>query len=204
MLALIGYRKFPIFYSKEGRITRRVPEYFLEYVSGIREKEVIAIGSLPNLKLRRRVVIGDQVINPSFERRKETLAKKIYVYPEKKGEETVRNVYSIGLVLKGPRFPVFLPILYIFPIRLSSNSIVGKGLEGMMELLEELGVEVTLGTKSQGRTTLEVHDPEAESDYTVLVDDFGRVIDTSLCFHSDESLYLFELVLLYRNRRGSR
>ena len=38
MLALIGYRKFPIFYSEEGRITRRVPEYFLEYVSGIRER----------------------------------------------------------------------------------------------------------------------------------------------------------------------
>ena len=210
MLALIGYTRFPIFYSSDGRKILGCEcrdEKFREYVLSIRDRKVVAIRRLANLRMRRRFVIEGKAINPSL-KIAEDVVRKIYVYPSSEGEDPLDNVYAMGVILKGVRNPVFVPLISLgYVTESEAQALLGVSrvrdltLDRMVEFLRSIGIDVTTRNLVDG-VVVDIYDPQIDRRYQVLVDDRGRVLDTNVCIESDVQLYLPEIVLLIRRRGG--
>ena len=211
MLALIGFTRFPIFYSSDGRKILGCEcrdEKFREYILDIRDRKVVAIGRLANLRMRRRFVIEDKAINPSLKIAEEVV-RKIYVYPSYEGEGPLANVLAMGIALKGVRKPIFIPLIALGYITESeAQALLGISrvrdltVDRMVEFLRSLGIEVGTRNLVEG-TVVDIYDPQIDLRYQVLVDDRGRVVDTNVCIESDVRFYLPEIVLLIRRRGGA-
>ncbi|HDH44914.1 MAG TPA: hypothetical protein ENG66_05950 [Thermococcus sp.] len=208
MLALIGFTRFPIFYSSDGRKILGCEcrdEKFREYILDIRDRKVVAIGRLANLRMRRRFVIEDKAINPSLKIAEETV-RKIYVYPSYEGEDPLDNVLAMGIVLKGVRNPVFVPLISLKHLdEKEAQALLGISrakaltIERMVEFLRSIGIEAQTRNLVEG-IVVDIYDPEIDERYQVLVDDKGRVLDTNVCIEAETQLYLPEIVLLIRQR----
>jgi len=209
MLALIGFTRFPIFYYSDGRRIlgcERVGK-FSEYVFSISDRKVVAINTLRNLRMRRRFVIEGKAINPSL-RVSESVVRKIYVYPSYEGEDPLDNVYAMGIVLKGVRKPVFIPLISLRYLDekeaqalLGISKVKALTVDRMVEFLRSIGIEAQTRNLVDG-IVVDIYDPEIDERYQVLVDDEGKVLDTNVCIEAETQLYLAEMVLLIRQRGG--
>jgi hypothetical protein len=207
MLALIGYTRFPVFYSSDGRKIlgcRCSDEEFREFVFGIEDRRVVAIGTLSKLSLRRRFVLGGRAINPSL-RTSESVVRKIYVYPSYEAEEPITNAYALGFVLKGIRMPVFVPLVALRYLEekevealLGIARVRELSIDRMIEFVRSLGIRVEIRSLVEG-IVVELDDPIVGS-YQVLVDEKGRVLDTNVCIEAETQLFLSEIVLLIRQQ----
>lgn len=199
MLALIGYTRFLVFYSSDGRTIlgcKCRDEKFREYVFGIKDKKVVAIRTLSKLNLRR-FVVKEKAINPGL-RTTESVVRRIYVYPSYEAEEPLTNVYALGFVLKGIRKQVFVPLIalrYLSEEEVQALHGVVKVKEltinGMIEFVRSLGIQAEVRNLIEG-IVVDLEDPIVGR-YQVLVDEKGRVLDTNVCIEA-------EIVLLIRQQ----
>jgi hypothetical protein len=207
MLALIGYTRFPVFYSSDGRKIlgcRCKDREFREFVFGIRDKRVVAIGTLSKLSLRRRFVLEGKAINPGL-RTSESVVRRIYVYPSYEAEEPITNAYALGFVLKGIRVPVFVPLVALRYLEekdvealLGIAKVKELSIDRIIEFVRSLGIRVEVRSLVEG-IVVELDDPIVGS-YQVLVDEKGRVLDTNVCIEIETQLFLPEIVLLIRQQ----
>jgi hypothetical protein len=208
MLALVGYTRFPIFYSSDGR---RIlgsdceDSAFKRYAFGIKDKEAVAIKTLKSLNMRRRFVVEGRAINPSL-KLAEYVVKKIYVYPSCEPEDTISDAYAAGIVLKGARKPVFVPLIMLKYLTeeealalLGVSKVKDLTVDRMLAFLRRLGIQAETRNLVDA-IVVDVYDPVIDERYQVLVDDKGRVLDTNVCIETDAQMYLPELVLLIRDR----
>jgi len=204
MLALIGYTRFPVFYSSDGRKILGCEcrdKKFKEYVFGIKDKEVVAIRTMSKLNLRRRFVIKCKAFNPSL-RTTESVVRRIYVYPSYEAEESLTNVYASGFVFKGIRVPVFIPLIALrYLSEEEVHALLGVAkvkkltIDRMIEFVMSLSIQAEVRSLIEG-TVIDLDDPIVGR-YQVLVNEKGRVLDTNVCIEA-EKLYLPEIVLLIR------
>ena len=207
MLALIGYTRFPVFYSSDGRTILGCEcrdERFKEYVFGIKDKKVVAIRTLSKLNLRRRFVVKKRAINPSL-RTTESVVRRIYVYPSYEAEEPLTNVYALGFVLKGVRKLVFVPLMALrYLSGEEAQALLGVAkvkeltINKMIEFVRSLGIQAEVRNLVE-RIVVDLEDPIVGR-YQVLVDEKGRVLDTNVCIEAETQLYLPEVVLLIRQQ----
>jgi len=179
MLALVGYTRFPIFYSPDGRKilgSNCEDSAFRRYVFGIKDREAVAIRTLKSLNMRRRFVVEGRAINPNL-KLAEYVVKKIYVYPSYEPEEAISDAYVAGIVLKGARKPVFVPLILLKYLTeeealalLGVSKVKDLTVDRMLDFLRRLNIQ-------------------AET-----------VLDTNVCIETDTQMYLPELVLLIRDR----
>jgi len=207
MLALIGYTRFPVFYSSDGK---KILGYkcsdreFRNYVWSIKDKRVVAIRTLSRLNLKRRFVVKDKAINPSL-RTIERVVRRIYVYPSYEAEEPITNAYALGFVLKGVRTPVFVPLIVLrYLEEKEAEALLGIAkvreinIDEIIEFLKSLGIQAKVRSLVEG-IVVDLDDPIVGC-YQVLVDEKGRVIDTNVCIEAETHLYLPELVFLIRQQ----
>jgi len=207
MLALVGYTRFPIFYSSDGRKILGCEcrdEKFREYVFSIKDKKVVAIRTLSKLNLRRRFVVNGKAINPSL-RTTESVVRRIYIYPSYDAEEPLVNVYALGIVLKGIRKQVFVPLIalrYLSEEEVQALLGVVKVKEltvnRMIEFVRSLGIQTEVRNLIEG-IVVDLDDPIVGR-YQVLVNEKGKVLDTNVCIEVEAQLYLSEIVLLIRQQ----
>jgi len=207
MLALVGYTRFPIFYSSDGRKILGCEcrdEKFREYVFSIKDKKVVAIRTLSKLNLRRRFVVNGKAINPSL-RTTESVVRRIYIYPSYDAEEPLANVYALGIVLKGIRKQVFVPLValrYLSEEEVQALLGVVKVKEltvnRMIEFVRSLGIQTEVRNLIEG-IVVDLDDPIVGR-YQVLVNEKGKVLDTNVCIEVETQLYLSEIVLLIRQQ----
>jgi len=208
MLALIGYTRFPIFYSSNGRKilgSNCEDSAFRRYVFGIKDREAVAIRTLRSLNVRRRFVVEGRAINPNL-RLAEHVVKKIYVYPSYEPEEAISDAYAAGIVLKGARKPVFVPLIMLKHLTeeealalLGVSRVKDLTVGRMVDFLRRLGIRAETRNLVDA-IVVDVYDPAIDERYQVLVDDKGKVLDTNVCVETDAQMYLPELVLLIRDR----
>jgi hypothetical protein len=208
MLALIGYTRFPIFYSSNGRKilgSDCKDSVFKNYAFGIRDKESIAIRTLTALSMKRRFVVEGRAINPSL-KFAEYVVKKIYVYPSYEPEETITNAYAMGITLKGTRRPVFVPLVALKPLTeeeaaalLGVSKVKDFNIDRLLSFLRSLNIQVE-HRNLVDTIVVDIYDPVIDERYQVLINDKGKVLDTNVCIETDVQMYLPELVLLIRDR----
>jgi len=209
MLALIGYSRFPIFYSSDGRKIlgcKCSDEKFEKYVFSIKDKRIIAIRTLSKLNLKRRFVVKGKAINPSL-RTVESVVKGIYIYPSYEAEKPITNAYALGFVLKGIRTPVFVPLIALrYLEKKEIEALLGVvrveelNIDKMIEFARHLGIRARVRNLVDG-FVVDLDDPIVGS-YQVLVDEKGRVIDTNVCIEAETQLFLPEIILLIRQQEN--
>ncbi|RLG42247.1 MAG: hypothetical protein DRO05_01655 [Thermoproteota archaeon] len=209
MIALVGFSRFPIFYDSSGREIlgyKCRDEDFNTYVYSLPRGSCAAISSLSNLRYRSRFVVRDIAINP-FLRLKELVPRYIYVYPDLEPELVINYSYSLGISLRGPRRPAFIPLLclrlleedevraLLTTAKARESSI---DIEGIISFLNTLGISVESRMMAGGRFLLRLDDPKVSESYEVLVDKEGRVLEVNFCVEMPHQLHVSELVMLAR------
>ncbi|ADB58214.1 hypothetical protein [Archaeoglobus profundus] len=207
MIALIGYTRFPVFYSSDGKKVlgcKCNDKEFRDYVWSIKDKGAVAIRTLSKLNLRRRFVVKDKAINPSL-RTVESVVRRIYVYPSYEAVEPITNAYVLGFTLKFIRMPVFVPLIVIRYLEegevealLGIAKVREINIDEMVEFLRSLGIQVEVRSLVEG-IVVDLDDPIVGC-YQVLIDEQGRVIDTNVCIDMEAQLFLPELVFLIRQQ----
>jgi len=210
MLAVKGYSRFPIFYNSSGT---RILGYespnpdFNKYVSWI-YRPAIAIYRLRDLKFRRRFIVNE-ALNPQLKTR-EIVPPYIYVFPDYEAAETLNNCYAMGITLKGPRTPIFLPLIMLRALTekevkalLHIAEVNQLSREKIFTLLNLLNIEYQpLKVLAGGKTVFEIRDPEVDTPYKVLVNPLGQVEDVNFCVELPEKTYLPELIMLTRQQKN--
>lgn len=208
-VALVGYTRFPIFYSADGSKilgSRSDDPIFDRYVKSLRMKHAVAIYSLAKIHYRRRFVIENKAINPDFTIEEQT-PKCICIFPNKEQVVTLSNIYAMGFTLKGTRNPVYVPMLSLRYLEqnevdalLNVVKVKDFPMERMEEFIRSLGISFEKKELGVG-IAFTISDPSVSGRYQVLTDAQGRVLDTNFCITIESSLYLPELVMLTRESR---
>jgi len=209
VIVLVGYTRFPIFFNSNGRKIigyKSHDEEFNEYVYSIKEKCII-IRSLSNIQYKSRFVVERKAINPVL-KYKEPVPNYIYVYPDREPEEIITDAYTLGIVLKGARKPVYTPLLCLRMLTqkevnalLNITEIKEFTLNKIEIFMQQLGLNIEkLGELAGNRCVLKIDDPEVDKPYRVLIDSKGRVLDVNFCIEMHQSLYLPELIMLVREQ----
>jgi len=215
LLALIGFSRFPIFLSANGRhvLGHRCPEpEFQDYVASLASsRPSVAIKALGPVELRRRFVIRNMAVNPRL-RRHELVPRWLYVWPDEEPEEIVRSAYAHGALIFGPKRPIFLPLIYLKPLTQDEARAISDlarlpkaakmSLKALLAFLSDLGIEVIRREfLASGEVLLALRDPEVSEPYEVLIGRDWRVLDANFCVSLSSDVYLPELVMLVREQK---
>lgn len=207
MFAVVGFTRFPIFYSSNGKriLGSKSPNKdFNDYVHGLDDRPFVALRTLSNLNLKSRFVINNRAINPTL-RMRELVPKFEFVYPDDEPDEVLNNVYSRGIVVKGARTPVFIPLISLRILTQDEVDALLKvarvhelDLEGMFSFLNDLDINlVDKELRISGEIVLTLFDKSIDELYHVMINQDGKVLDVDFCFEYSD-LYLPELVMLVR------
>ena len=218
MLALVGESRFPIYYSPDGQTVLGIgikDTQFKEYVSRLRGRG-IAIKTMQGIQFKRRFVINGNAINPTLSLQGRSAG--IFVYPELDYEPPMNDVYALGLVLDGMRQPVFSPLVLLRKIEqreaVAFDTFIAKpkakaeiktaNLELMIQFAQAMGLTLLQRQDFADRTTaLTLNDSEIhgyQTRYQVLLSTEGKVMDTNVCFSTDDPIFLSEFIMLTRGR----
>lgn len=185
---------------------------FNEYIHLLEKKNenpFIAIKSLDNLHFRSRFMVDFKAYNPES-RKEELVPHNIFVYPDLEAVKTINNAFTLGIVLKGARMPLYIPLLARRILTqeekkavIKINNIKTLNHEAYMEILNDLGIRVDVEKSLANNTfVLRVEDPEVGDFYRLLIDCEYRVRDVDFCIHDFENLFLLEIIILVRENRS--
>ena len=207
MIVLSGFSRFPIFFTPDGRksIGFRSNDHRLnKYVKSLKGKFVV-IKSLKNLQYKSRFVLEKKAINPEL-KRENRFPKNIYVYPDKTPVKLMTNSLALGIILRGGRREIFVPLLSQRALdKREIDALEGIveikefGLERFQIFLKKIGIEYeVLKELDNNHMILRLNDPEVNEEYKVLINKHGRIADVDFCIHNFQNLYLPELVMFVR------
>lgn len=206
VIALGGFTRFPTFFSPDGRNRlgfKSDDVRFNDYVKGLRGK-FVAVRAIRHLHYRSRFVLGRRAINPEL-RRENLVPDAWYVYPDTHPDEMINNSLSSGILLKGTRKPVFVPLLV-------NRSLTRQEVDAILNVvkirdldfshftafMEAINISYEIESELVDGFVIHVRDPEVRGDYKVLVSPEGRVRDVDFCVHGHEGMYLPEFVIFTR------
>jgi len=210
VIGLVGFTRFPIFYSSNGRKILGclcADKEFEKYVYSLRRAS-IAIKTLRDIRLRSRFVVNHNAINPHLKMR-EIVPPFMYVYPDEEPDETLNSAYTLGFILKGARCPVYIPLICLRLLTekevqaLLVAAVVKPFRESPLErFLEELGIRHEKHkTLADGRLVLRIEDPQVNQPYMVVIDRQWKVHAVNFCIDMHHDFYLPELIMLTRDRK---
>ena len=216
MFALKGFTRFPIFYSSNGRnilgARPKEEENFVKYVYRLPDNKLVAIKSISNIKLVRRIIVDRIALN--FELKViELYPHYIYVYDDLTPDTTFNNYIVRGFTVKGPRLRVFIPLIPLASLEkeeINAFKLLVHRKKKLRELdmntfnylLDNLGVKIIGRKPCNGNIALAIYDPFLDTIYNVLVDKDLKVLDTNICFETDVSYYLPEFIVFIRRSGG--
>jgi hypothetical protein len=210
MIVLGGFSRFPIFYSSDGK---RVLGFqsrdhdFNDFVKLFRSK-YIAIKSFENLKYKSRFVLKRKAINPELNKEYD-LPEYIYVFPNKKAVKVIINVLAYGIILKGGKKPIFIPLLTRRMLTreeidaiICTKQIMEFGLNRLQSFLDKLSIRYFIEKElADNRYVIKLCDPKVSNEYCVLIDQEMKIIDLDFCMDNFHNLFLPELIMIVRESR---
>lgn len=219
MICVMGYSRFPVYFSENGQkvlgsspqgLDGDIKEYvksISEFIGRVRGRGIILF-SMRGVRFKNRFVVNGNSINPHLDL-SENVPQKIYIYPDTRWEAPLEGVYARGIILKGiGRLPLFIPMVSLKQlerdevIALDNTIRIEKiGLDRMTEFVGRLsGLQFEGREMGDGNVALTIHDDVIDNrePYQVLVNSEGLVRDTNVCFDIPGGMYLPEFVVEMR------
>jgi len=217
MFCLIGYTRWPTYISADGKRNLGSITYktsIENYVCSLGAQKGVVILEMNRLQSKTRFVAKGKAIHPSLGS-DEQAVRNIFIYPDTEPEEALTDVYARGILLKGARKPVFVPLvalrllgkkeavaLELVRERPKKPSASGLTLDRMLEFAEEVGIDIDTHESSGGHVVMDVRDPEVSESYQVVVSTSGVVQRTNVCVDFHNNTYLPEFLVLLREHRN--
>ena len=210
MIAVIGYSRFPVFYSMDGKRVlghKCDDNKFCDFVYALKDTGVV-IKEIGNVHYRSRFVIRRIAVNPATHQI-EDVPERLYFYPDDAPDIVMDDIYAWGIMLRGFKRNLFLPLICIRKLsRKESNAVYGIftmreiNIDKIESFLDELGIEIEEKVELPSRRVrLKLNDPAVSNPYVVEVDSNGVVHDVNICLDFPGRLYLPELIMLTRETR---
>jgi len=219
MFVLMGYTRWPVFLSGDGRrnlgSSINNPKV-ADYIRRLGSRKGIVILTMENIQSKTRFVTDDMAVHPSFGS-EEICPRNVFVYPCLEPDVSIVDAYARGVVMKGSRKPMFVPLVTMrnlderevdavkaarpVPVQRSQGSVADLTLERMLEFARSVGISVNVRDRGSQKV-LTVNDPETYGgSYQVLLSSSGIVNDTNVCVSVNSGTYLPEFLMLLREER---
>lgn len=219
MIILVGESRFPVVYSPDGHsVLKHTPRGpFGQYLARIRNG--VVLHTIGRIQTKVRFVLEKHAVTPDLATTHRVAP--VYVYPSTEPEIPFKNIVTRGLVLRGVREPLFVPLLGLREITtdeagamqaitfkhvvVPQATVSTLTLERMLAFLSANGIQYTRRDLVNG-IVLDLRDPQVTKSHggdnvQVLLSPNGQVRETNICFDTDEDLYLTEFIMLTRRQR---
>ena len=211
MFCVIGYTRFPVYFSDNGRkILGGSPpgatQKIKDYIKSLGKQRGVVILGAEDIRFKNRFVIGSEAINPILDLT-ESVPNRIFVYPDTRYEKPLDGIYGRGVILKGVgRMPLFIPLICMRHLeRVEANALSNTvqfekiGIDRMLEFGRQLGIAIT-SRELANSVALTIQDNEIRNGdaYQVLVDSEGRALETNVCFDIPGNMFLPEFIVQMR------
>jgi len=211
MIVLGGFSRFPIFFNGNGQKTIGFESNntaFNDYIGNLKGKFVV-FTTFSDIQYRRRFVVDGMAINPEL-KGTEPVPRSMYVYPDVTPTKTFMNTLAKGIIVKGGRGKVFIPLLPQRELEgkeikalLGITEVKEFGMARMKVFLERIDINFNIVRElSNQRIVLNISDRYINDSYQLLINHQGRVLDTDFCIHNYRNLYLPEMVMFIRESGG--